>query len=983
MRSSFALLRAPALSLDEVQEMHRTGEYLHDELIVQAIKASSGPELVELGGTKARAAAAIRRYAIRMGSRATPYAFCAGTGVVGIGKPASLTLASRRSYRARVRLDIAALEALVAHVLDRTPLERMPLYLNPTLRVSGSAYRFSRRGDASADVVCIGITETLAAVIDACTGDVLGRDLADALSRKSPGTSRERILEYLRRLADREFLIPDSRLLRPGRELSDVAIELLERAGWTQWADNLRDLAQRTEGVWTVSAGLLDDLTAQWAGTATAITPLAAVKETDRFHIDLEYDLSGQLDIALVKDLEAALRRLQFIFPRKDPLKDFRVAFQARYEDAAVPLLEAVDYESGALRDALRGRSSLADSAGAGGTALAYDWGGVEDVQIQALSHWQRTGTPFDISDFPQAPEGLTRCALAALLSGDAGPYRCVLAGATTRAPAALLGRFTLSRPELAGPLQQWAADRNGAETAESPIFAELIHTPGGRIGNVLLRARFSPHAVAIPNAGGGNLALDRILIRLDGDRFSLYDAQTGRRIILELNSAHSADAFENSPIYRILAYVSDMGAIGWHWGPLHSLRHLPRVTCGSVIVAPECWAVAREEIVEAVKSHAPREQLKRLLPNLGERKWVGTGHDDEVLAINLESPESFGDILKTSSGQQYVYFIEIPQVEYPVLTSPAGRHVAEVCFIPQHANVTYSEPTGHRVRKDIIHDRRWVYFKYYCGQMSADMVAVRAKQVTGLLQDDGIIDRWFYIRYDDEGHHVRVRAHASAQGKRSDVVAGLAQLGEELRENGTVHRVCMDDYVAEVRRYGGPSSIKCAERVFSADSDDVAVFLATAPPERTRVFRAAADAIRWAWLARPEHDAVLDLLRFGQRGLDVHANHSAKKRGAFWRQNASELDAILQDSRLAEPVAASLTELIDVLQRSRSRRPLPVALTSLFHMHCNRLFAVDSRRLEGLAYDLAVRKVVKARALGVRPDHDREVVLAGVRFKV
>lgn len=982
MRSSFALLRAPALSLEEAQELRRTGEYLDDELIVQAIRAATGPELVELGETKTRAAAAIRRYAMRMGSRPTPFALFAGTGVVGIGKPISLALGGRPSYRARVRLDIVALEALVAHVLESTPLERLPVYLNPTLRVAGSAYRFSRRGDASADVVCIGINDTLTAVIEACTGDVLGGDLADALSRKSPGTPREQILEYLARLVDREFLIPDSRLLWPGRELSTVAAGLLERAGWTEWADQLRDLARATEGVRTVRAGLLDDLARPWASTARTVTPLATIKETERFHIDLEYEVSGRLDTRLVRDVEATLRRLQLMFPRRDPLKDLRMAFQARYEDATVPLLEAVDYESGILREALRSRSPLADSAGVGGgPALTYDRGALEDIQVQALSHWQRTGTPFDISGFPQATEGLTRCAMVALLSGDAEPYRCVLTGATTRAPAALLGRFALSRPELAGPLQQWAAQRNGAD-ADRPIFAELIHTPGGRIGNVLLRDRLSTYAVAIPNAGG-DFALDRILIRLEGDRFSLYDAETGRQIILELNSAHSADAFENSPIYRVLAHISDRAAVGWHWGPLHSLCHLPRVTCGSVIVAPERWAVDREKVVKAVKSPAPGQQLIRLLPNLGERQWIGTGHDDEVLAIDLNSPQALGGILKASARQQYVYFIEIPQVEHPALTSPTGRHVAEVCFIPQHADV--AEPGGAERRAHVgtAHDRRWAYFKYYCGPMSADTVAVRAKQVIEELHSRGMIDRWFYIRYDDEGHHVRVRAHASAPGQRGDVVATLARLGEELRERGIVHRVGMDDYVPEVQRYGGPSSIEYAERVFSADSDDLAAFLATDPPERTRVLRAAADAMRWVWLAEAEHDAVLECLRFGQRGLNARDHHSAKKRGAFWRQNENELDAIMRDSCLAEPVAASLTELVDVLARTRSRRALLVTLTSLIHMHCNRLFAVDSRRLEDLAYDLAVRRAVKARALGLRLDHDRQAVLADVRAKV
>lgn len=964
MRSRFALVRAAALSLDEAVARSRADDRRNDPLIAQAITLSTGSELLELSGSQPRAAAATRRYTMRMGCRATPFGLCAGTGVVAIGQPQDLLLAGRDTYQARVRLDIAALENLIDTALERTALENLPVYLNPTLRADGTTYRFSRRGDASADVVVVKISQVLGTIVAACSGQVSGGDLIEALHRSSPSTPREKIVDYLRRLLDRELLLADRRLLRPGIEPGTAAIDILRRAGRDDWADALAELVSSAEGLLPVSTAMMTELTEAWTDAATTLTPLAGVAETDRFHVDLEYKLAGTVDLTLIKDVEAALRRIQLIFPRRDPLKNFREAFRARYEDAAVPLLEVVDYESGVLKEALRDRSPLADRAGTGGTAAAYDDEGVRDIQIQALGHWQRTGTPFDISDFPLAKRGIARCAMAALLGEEAAPYRSMIAGATSRAPGALLGRFTLSRAELDVPLQEWARarydDRDGG-----PIVAELIHTPGGRIGNVLVRTQLAPHTLAIPDAGAGDIALDRVLVRLEADTFALYDAETGRRILLELNSAHSADAFENSPIYRVLAHMNDVGAIGWYWGDLTSLRHLPRITCGSVIVAPEQWCVDRDEVLEAVTSTEPDRRLRALLPGIGNRRWVGTGHDDEVLAIDLDSVESINDILKTSSGRRLVDFIEIPQVEQPALSGPNGRHVAEVCFIPQHDDIGATALGGQPLDR-IMPDRRWVYFKFYCGPATADTVAIRAKELADSLREQRVIDQWFFIRYGEDGHHVRVRAHAVDEERRATVVAELDRLGDRLIGDGGVTRVCMDTYVREIRRYGGAAAMECAERIFCADSDDIATFLMERPPEETRLLQAAATMARWTWLAVGDHDLTLEFLRRGKDGLGMPAHRSPKKRGAYWRDHERELADAVARYRPSAAVRGHLGDLVGGLRSSGASYELPGTLASILHMHCNRLFAVDSRRLEHLAYDLAVRTAVKARARGL-----------------
>ena len=55
-----------------------------------------------------------------------------------------------------------------------------------------------------------------------------------------------------------------------------------------------------------------------------------------------------------------------------------------------------------------------------------------------------------------------------------------------------------------------------------------------------------------------------------------------------------------------------------------------------------------------------------------------------------------------------------------------------------------------------------WVYLKMYGGQIFLeDLLLKNIYDISVTLLDDGIIDKWFFLRYHDErGYHLRVRFH-------------------------------------------------------------------------------------------------------------------------------------------------------------------------------------------------------------------------------
>ena len=54
-----------------------------------------------------------------------------------------------------------------------------------------------------------------------------------------------------------------------------------------------------------------------------------------------------------------------------------------------------------------------------------------------------------------------------------------------------------------------------------------------------------------------------------------------------------------------------------------------------------------------------------------------------------------------------------------------------------------------------------WLYYKLYTGHKTADFILTEViKPLTEEFLEKGLIDKWFFIRYADPKHHIRLRFH-------------------------------------------------------------------------------------------------------------------------------------------------------------------------------------------------------------------------------
>lgn len=940
------LLRVAALSVEEGVEAVDTGDTSGIEFLEPALELAG--EFTAYRDKVTDYDDLIRRYVSRMAGRATPFGLFAGVAPLRIGRRRRLELAPRAEHQVRVRIDVGALEAVLEEALTLRPTA-VALTPNPTLRLSGGHLRYSKTGNANAAIVEIRATRAISVVVDLCRERPLSENaLVEILGRA--GGDTEQLHAFVRQLIVKEVLLPETTLLFHGVEPVDLALGTLSEMGSTDYAAALDKLAGRTCRVWPLPEFQRLDLRRPWEDAVADIPALGPVSHHHRFHVDLEMAApEATIEESCVSAMHVAANKLLELFPPDDHEASFKEAFRARYEDAAAPLLDALDPDRGVLLASRRRSSQLAGAVAFRGAAGPPARQELAQAAVRALA-LSVDGAPVDVLLEPsgeqraQAARHPAHALHAALLDRYENRYSALLYASYGHGSLGPISRFALAREDLLpAPVQGPAVDDPNA-----PIVAELLFGPDGRYGNIVMRPRLHEHSISVSGARQGTITLDSLDISVTSDnRIVLWHRPTGRRVVPELNTAHNVLAYHNSPIYTFLARIANWGASMWDWGALSRQPHLPRVVCGSVIVSQERWLLTADRLAAVLAARHPARELRNALPRLGERRWLGFGKEDNILVVDTHSDHSIRALLPRA-GRRATAFVEMPQVERPATRSDRGHHVTEV-MIPLSAPATRTRTGTRPPTFDPTVGRDWVYARYHCGSGSVDQVVRRARELVRRLRQAGVAREWFFVRYDDGVHHARVRVAPTAPEHRPAVQAALESLGHTLLDEAVASRVVFDTYVPEPGRYAGYDGLRLAERLFSADSDAVCAYLADAPDESTRLDQAVIDALAWSGRLTANLDEQIRLLTSWR---DTMGLVPTKRTGKLARERRRPFEALpVLDEALAGPLDAYLAHL-----RGRTHGERRHALGSAMHMHFNRLFEVDARRLEWLAYEFALR---------------------------
>jgi thiopeptide-type bacteriocin biosynthesis protein len=529
-------------------------------------------------------------------------------------------------------------------------------------------------------------------------------------------------------------------------------------------------------------------------------------------------------------------------------------------------------------------------------------------------------------------------------------------------------------------------------------VFAEIVHQPEGRLGNVLARPVL--RGWEIPYLGQPGVPADRqlpvtdLLVSVVGDEIVLRSARLGRRVIPRLTSAHNF--YTSQGIYRFLCLLQGQGvagALGWDWGPLRQAPFLPRLVSGRLVLCRAAWKVEGPELraLGQARGAARFQAVQTWRSQWRLPRWVCLADADNELPVDLDNVLSVDTLLELVKGRDRVSLVELyPGPDRLCASGPEGRFVHElvvpfVCPVLSQANtLSAAAPLcrGRQKRKAVVRrfppGSEWLYAKLYTGAATADQVLRQVvRPVTKTALHSGAADGWFFIRYGDPDWHLRLRLHGQPERLQDEVWPVLRAAVAPLLDNGRLWRVQLDTYEREVERYGGEEGIVLAERLFQADSEAV-LQMVELYPEDPR------GDVRWR-LALCGMDLLLADLGFdltlrrevvgrlrASYAAEFHIEGKVRRQlGDRYRQERAALEALLRPARDVEGMLAP--GLLVLRRRSQQGAPvmaalreraaagalaqaLPAVAASFLHMYANRLLRSAQRAQEMVLYDFLAR---------------------------
>lgn len=270
-----------------------------------------------------------------------------------------------------------------------------------------------------------------------------------------------------------------------------------------------------------------------------------------------------------------------------------------------------------------------------------------------------------------------------------------------------------------------------------------------------------------------------------------------------------------------------------------------------------------------------------------------------------------------------------------------------------------------------------WLYYKIYTGHKTADLVLTEIiKPLSEQLMEEGLIDKWFFIRYADPKHHLRVRFHCKDQVVVGKIISALHEPLNQFLEQDLVWKIQLDTYNREIERYGS-NTMELSETLFCFDSNATVQFLDLIEGDE-------GEELRWLFGLRAL-DNLLDGFRYSLEeklgltetlktgfGNEFGMSRPLKKQlDDKYRKKRSSIEDFMMFSKESEPdyepildilkengekIQPIAEQILQISNQEKLQMELNNLMGSYIHMLMNRLFKSKNRLNEMVCYDFLYR---------------------------
>ena len=377
----------------------------------------------------------------------------------------------------------------------------------------------------------------------------------------------------------------------------------------------------------------------------------------------------------------------------------------------------------------------------------------------------------------------------------------------------------------------------------KSKISAEIVHLPNNRAGNILVRNVKRQKEISIlskNSKNSDNILLEDLTISIRDNKIILKSKKENREVIPYLTSAQNYH-FDSLPIYQFLCDLQSQYRghyIGVNFGglDLNNFEHTPRIIYGKdIVLFKETWRINKKRLKNKLKlsdtANISIESFKKYLKILKVSRYIYiTEEGEEKLIIDIYNDIILKILFDEFLKKEELVITEcIYQIDNCMENDFSNEIIAQIGI---ENNILKKESKDNilqdqkSIRRKIIFGGEWVYMKLYTGYITSINVLVNEiNQIKEILFDKNLINKWFYVRYNDPEFHLRIRFRIIDRNKYSEIIKYIHDILEELALSNQIWKIEFSDYNRELERYNW-NDIEKAETIFFIDSEFSIEFL-------------------------------------------------------------------------------------------------------------------------------------------------------------
>ncbi|SHN45455.1 lantibiotic dehydratase [Chitinophaga sp. CF418] len=537
-----------------------------------------------------------------------------------------------------------------------------------------------------------------------------------------------------------------------------------------------------------------------------------------------------------------------------------------------------------------------------------------------------------------------------------------------------ILGRFSL----IGKDVEQMCAAIADEELAANPdvLFFDIGYTDEVAVDNVNRRKRIYPYQLSLLNYDDmeGAVNLTDIDITVAGAQVILYDRNKKKRIVPRLSSGYNYKR-SNLAVYR---FLNDLQHDGLKTNFSLKLTDYfpgedfyPRVQFKNIILSPAQWRISvaalKRQIAGAIDIHILADYLK----SVGLEKYAVTRTEDRTMVFDLADEADLKELLHVF-GKFDSFILEEGFVPTrPVVKDSEGNGYAHQFVLSlineqkQYDTIELNSntPVGIKgVKKIFLPTEDWLYFEIYTHPLRIDLLLNGPVSLV-LAENNDKIAYWFFIRYGENGSHLRLRLKLKSP---SDHLYMIHQLNKALYTymmDGIVSDIKVCSYKRETERYG-EDLMAMVEEHFWLDSLYVLEVLAHQASDDEK-YRLCTEMLMGML------DELGDLTKEGT----VYVNKVCE---AFSEEYQISGEGFKKLNKDFQRIIKTLLPVNDVLSASfvackisarmllghcPAKRKVKL-VADLIHMHLNRMFAAHQQSHEMMVYYFCQKMLLRQSAL-------------------